>query len=74
MVLKEFHSTAIAFLLVIIMPAGIFAYIYENPDYIRGLLPFHYHITYHFLHMLKVKHDINQQDLNMIALHFVKSD
>ena len=34
---------------------------------------FYYHIKYHILNMLKIKCDINQQDLNRVDLHFVKS-
>ena len=32
------------------------------------------HIKYHILNMLKIKCDINQQDLKRNDLHFVKSD
>ena len=35
---------------------------------------FHWHIKYHFLNMLKIKYDINQQDLKRVDLHFVKSE
>ena len=35
---------------------------------------FYYHITYHFLNMLKIKYDINQQYLKTVDLHFVKSE
>ena len=31
------------------------------------------HIKYHILNMLKIKCDINQQDLKRVDLHFVKS-
>ena len=32
------------------------------------------HIKYPFLNMLKIKYDINQQYLNTVDLHFVKSE
>ena len=32
------------------------------------------HIKYHFLNMLTIKCDINQQDLKRVNLHFVKSE
>ena len=35
---------------------------------------FYKHIKYHILNMLKIKCDINQQDLKRVALHFVKSE
>ena len=35
---------------------------------------FYQHITYHFLNMLKIKYDINQQYLKTADLHFVKSE
>ena len=41
--------------------------------YIRVFI-FYYHIKYHILNMLKIKCDINQQDLNRFDLHFVKSE
>ena len=41
--------------------------------YIRFLI-FYYHIKYHILNMLKIKCDINQQDLKRIDLLFVKSE
>ena len=41
--------------------------------YIRVFI-FYYHITYHILNMLKIKCDINQQDLKTVDLHFVKSE
>ena len=41
--------------------------------YIRFLI-FYQHIKYHILNMLKIKCDINQQDLKTVDLHFVKSE
>ena len=41
--------------------------------YIRVFI-FYYHIKYHILNMLKIKCDINQQDLKKVDLHFVKSE
>ena len=35
---------------------------------------FYKHIKYHILNMLKIKCDINQQDLKRVYLHFVKSE
>ena len=35
---------------------------------------FYQHIWYHILNMLKIKCDINQQDLKTVDLHFVKSE
>ena len=35
---------------------------------------FYYNIKYHILNMLKIKCDINQQDLKRVDLHFVKSE
>ena len=34
----------------------------------------HYHNKYQLFNMLKIKHDINQQDLEIVDLHFVKSE
>ena len=41
--------------------------------YIRVFI-FYEHIKYHILNMLKIKCDINQQDLKRVDLHFVKSE
>ena len=41
--------------------------------YIRVLI-FYQPIKYHILNMLKIKCDINQQDLKRVDLHFVKSE
>ena len=41
--------------------------------YIRVFICY-YHIKYHILIMLKIKCDINQQDLKKVDLHFVKSE
>ena len=41
--------------------------------YIRVFI-FYWHIRYHNLNMLKMKCDINQQDLKRVDLHFVKSE
>ena len=41
--------------------------------YIR-VFNFYKHINYHILNMLKIKCDINQQDLKRADLHFVKSE
>ena len=38
------------------------------------VLIFYNHIKYHILNMLKIKCDINQQDLKRVDLHFVKSE
>ena len=35
---------------------------------------FNQHIKYHNLNMLRMKCDINQQDLKRVDLHFVKSE
>ena len=35
---------------------------------------FYWHIKYHVSNMLKIKCDINQQDLKRVHLHFVKSE
>ena len=35
---------------------------------------FYWHIGYHVLNMLKIKCDINQQDLKRVDPHFVKSE
>ena len=40
--------------------------------YIRVFI-FYSHIKYHILNMLKMKCNINQQDLKRVDLHFVKS-
>ena len=41
--------------------------------YIRVFM-FYKHIKYHILNMLKIKCDINQQNLKTVDLHFVKSE
>ena len=41
--------------------------------YIRVFI-FYQHIMYHILNMLKIKCDINQQDLKRVDLHFGKSE
>ena len=41
--------------------------------YIRVFI-FYYHIKYHILNMVKIKCDINRQDLKRGGLHFVKSE
>ena len=41
--------------------------------YIRVFI-FYWHIQYNILNMLKIKCDINQQDLKRVDLHFVKSE
>ena len=40
-------------------------------EYIRVLI-FYYLIKYHLLNIVKIKYDINQQDLKRVDLHFVK--
>ena len=35
---------------------------------------FYYHIKYQLLNMLKIKRDINQQDVKIVYFHFVKSE
>ena len=42
-------------------------------EYIRVFI-FYLHIKYGILNMLKIKCDINQQDLKGVDLHFVKSE
>ena len=37
-----------------------------------GVFISYYHIKYHILNMVKIKCDINQQDLKRVDLHFVK--
>ena len=65
----------------------IYAYTHEtltqsrlilNPS-TAGAVDFHFlhflkHITYHLLNILKIKSDINQQDLKFVDLHFVNSE
>ena len=41
--------------------------------YIRVFI-FYQHIKYHILNMLKIKCDINQQDLKRVNLYFVNSE
>ena len=41
--------------------------------YIRVFI-FYCHIKYHILNMLKIKCDINQQDLKRVDLHSVKTE
>ena len=41
--------------------------------YIRVFV-FYWHIKYHILKMLRIKCDINQQDLKRVDLNFVKSE
>ena len=41
--------------------------------YIRFFI-FYSHIQYNILNTLKIKCDINQQDLKRVDLHFVKSE
>ena len=41
--------------------------------YIRDFI-LYWHIKYPILNMLKIKCDINQQDLKRVDLHFVKSE
>ena len=35
---------------------------------------FYYHMKYHLLNMVKIKHDFNQQYFKTGDLHFVKSE
>ena len=42
-------------------------------EYIRVFI-FSWHNKYHVLNMLKIKCDINQQDLKRVDFHFVKSE
>ena len=42
-------------------------------EYIQ-VFTFYWHIKYQILIMLKIKCDINQQDLKRVYLHFVKSE
>ena len=42
-----------------------------GPDYIRFL---HFLLEHQILNMLKIKRDINQQDLKIVDLHFVESE
>ena len=42
--------------------------------YIRVFIFYSHIIKYHILNMLKIKCDINQQDLKRVDLHFVKSE
>ena len=35
---------------------------------------FSQHLTYQLLNLLKIKRDINQQDLKFVDLHFVESE
>ena len=34
---------------------------------------FYWHITYQLLSLIKIKSDVNQQDLKFVDIHFVKS-
>ena len=43
-----------------------------GPDYIRVFI-FISTYKYHLLNMLKIKCDINQPDLKIVDLHFIKS-
>ena len=42
--------------------------------HIRFFFIFYQHITYQLLNLLKIKHDINQQDLKFVDLHVVTSE
>ena len=42
--------------------------------YIRVFILYQHIIKYDILNMLKIKCDINQQDLKIVDLHFVKSE
>ena len=42
-----------------------------DPEYIRFFI-FYYHIEYQLLNILKIKCDINQQNLKIVNLYFVK--
>ena len=42
-------------------------------EYIRAFI-FYYHMKYHLLNILKIKYDINLQDLKRVDLLFVKSE
>ena len=46
---------------------------YSCAAYTRVFI-FYQHIKYHIFNMLKIKCDINQQDLKRVDLHFVKSE
>ena len=43
----------------------------SGAEYIQVFI-FYQHIKYHLLNMLKIKCDIDQQDLQRVDLHFVK--
>ena len=45
----------------------------DGAEYIRVFI-IYWHIVYHVLNMLKIKCDINQQDLKRVELHFLKSE
>ena len=53
--------------------SGFFNPLTAGAANIRVLI-FYWHIMYHVLNMLKIKCDINQQDLKSVYLHFVKSE
>ena len=53
--------------------AAIFNPLTAGAAYIRVLI-FYKHIQYHILNMLKIKCDINQQNLKRFDLHFVKTE
>ena len=50
-----------------------FNHLTAGAAYIRVFI-FFLHIKYHVLNMVKIKCDINQQDLKRVDLHFVKSE
>ena len=63
--LKANHSTGRGLIPLNPLTAGV--------AYIRVFI-FNKHIKYHLLNMLKIKCDINLQDLKTAVLHFVKSE
>ena len=46
----------------------------NNMQFVSSFTFFYKHITYQLLNLLKIKRDINQQDLKLADLHFVKSE
>ena len=54
-------------------PILVFNPLTAGAAYIRVFI-FYQNIKYNILNMLKIKCDINQQDLKRVDLHFVKSE
>ena len=54
-------------------PTRLINHLTVGPDYIRIVI-FYQHIKYQLFNMVKLKHDINQQDFKTVGFRFVQSE